>query len=138
MFANHKRNLRFPQNFPAGIEPSEFECASVELFMHDDLISHLLLHANAGIAMDVERIPENEMKKWIGIMLAVTLSPISNIEEDWGEEDDGLIPAHSISIKSGLSKGRFKFIRYHFATGAVEGGAKTFDAFQPIQTFSMT
>jgi hypothetical protein len=42
---------------------------------------------------------------------------------------------YSISIKSGLSKGRFKFIRSHFATGAVGGGGKTFDGFRPIQTF---
>ena len=75
------------------------------------------------------------MKKWIRIMFAMTLFPISNIEEDWREEDDGLIPAHSISIKSGLSKGRFKFIRQHFATGVVGGRAKTFDSFRPIHTF---
>ena len=87
MVANHRPKLRFPQHFPAGVEPSELEC--VELFMHDDLISHLLLHTNAGIAMDAERISENEMKKWIEIMFAMTLSPISNIEEYWREEDDG-------------------------------------------------
>ena len=89
--------------------------------MHDDLISHFMLHTNAGIAMDAERISGNEMKKWIEIMFAMTLSPISNMEEDRREEDDGLIPAHSFGIKSGLSKGRFKFIRNHFATGAVGG-----------------
>ncbi len=52
MLAIPKPNLRFAQHFPAGIEPSELKC--VELFMHDDLISHLLLHTNAGIAMDAE------------------------------------------------------------------------------------
>jgi hypothetical protein len=103
--------------------------------MHDDLISHLLLHMNAGIAVEAERIAENEMKNWIGIMFAMTLSPIANINEDWTEEDDGFIPTHSISIKSELSKGRFKFIHNHFATGAVGGGGKTFDGFRPIQTF---
>jgi hypothetical protein len=103
--------------------------------MHDDRISHLLLHTNAGIAVVAEQISENEMKKWIGIMFAMTLSPIFNIEDYWRDEDDGFIPAHSFGIKSGLSKGRFKFIRQHFVTGVVGGRAKTFDAFRPIRTF---
>ncbi len=60
-------------------------------------------------------------RRKFGIMFAMTLSPISNIEEDWREEDDGLIPAHSFGIQSRLSKGRFKLIRHHFATGAVGG-----------------
>ncbi len=102
--------------------------------MHDDLILHLLLHTNAGIAMYAEQKSENEMKKLIGIMFAMTVSPISNIEEYWREEDDGLIHAHSFDIKTRLSKGRFNFFRKHFATGAVGAGAKTFDAFRPIQT----
>jgi hypothetical protein len=45
---------------------------------------------------------ENEIKKWIGIMFTKTLSPISNIKEYWREEDNGLIPAHSFGIKTGL------------------------------------
>jgi hypothetical protein len=57
------------------------------------------------------------------------------MEEYWREEDDGLSHAHSFRIKTGLSNGRFKFIRRHLATGVVGGGAKTFDAFRPIQTF---
>jgi hypothetical protein len=75
------------------------------------------------------------MKKWLGIMFDMTLSPIANIKEYWRQEDDAFIPAHSFGIKSGLSKGRLKFNRKHFATGEVRGGAKTFDAFRPIQTF---
>ncbi len=99
-----KPKLRFPQHFPPRIEPSELDC--VELFMSVHLISHLLLHTHAGIAMDAEWISENEMKKWIEIMFDMTLFPISNIEEDWREEDDGLIPAHSFGFQSGLSKWR--------------------------------
>jgi hypothetical protein len=60
--------------------------------MHHDLMSHLLLHTNAGIAMDAARISDNEMKNWIGMIFVMTLSPIPNIEEDWREEDDGLYP----------------------------------------------
>jgi hypothetical protein len=50
MLAIHKPNIRFPQHFPAGIESSDLQC--VDLFMHHDMISHLLFHTNAGIAMD--------------------------------------------------------------------------------------
>jgi hypothetical protein len=132
MLAIHKPKLLFLQHFPAGIESSHLQC--VEIFMHHDRTSHLLLYTNAGIPMDAARISDNEMKKWIGIMFVITLSPIFNIEEDWREKDDGFIPVHSISMKSGLSMGIFKFIRNHFATGAVGGGGKTFDSFRPIQT----
>jgi hypothetical protein len=133
LLADHRPRLRFPQHFPPGIEPSELEC--VQLFMHGVLFSHLMLHTNATIANVHEHVSESDMKKWIGIMFAMTLSPISVIKEYWKEEDDGFIPAHAFGIKTGLAQRRFKFIRKHFATGAVGAGAKTFDAFRPIQTF---
>ncbi len=54
------------------------------------------------------------------------------MEEYWSEEDDGLSPAHSFRIKTGLSNGLIKCIRRDLATGVVGGGAKTFDALRPI------
>ncbi len=54
MFAIHKPKLRFPQHFSAGIEPSDLRC--VQFFKQDDLISLLLLHTNAGIAIHAEQI----------------------------------------------------------------------------------
>jgi hypothetical protein len=72
------------------------------------------------------------MKKWIGVMITMTLSPIPNMDDLWR---DGFIPAHRFRVKSGLGKERFKFIRQNFATGPVGAGAKTFDSFRPIQTF---
>ncbi len=68
-------------------------------------------------------------------MYVMTTSPIRNIKDFWKEDDDGLIPAHRFRIKTGLSKGRFKFIRQLSATGRVGSGNKTFDEFRPIQTF---
>ena len=68
-------------------------------------------------------------------MFVMTISSIANLEEYWREEDDCLSPAHSFRIKTGLSNGRIKCIRRDLATGVVGGGAKTFDAFRPIQTF---
>ncbi len=41
-------------------------------------------------------------------MFVMTISPISNMEEYWREEDDGLSPAHSFRIKTGLSNGNGK------------------------------
>ncbi len=89
-----------------------------ELFMHQDQISHLLFHSNARMADPAEHITSGEMKKWIGILIARTLSPIPNIDDLWRDEDDGFIPAH-----------------HCFATGPVGTGAMTFHAFRPIPTF---
>ena len=41
-------------------------------------------------------------------MFVMTISPIANMEEYWREEDDGLSPAHSFRIKTGLRNGRIK------------------------------
>jgi hypothetical protein len=54
MLSIHKPNLQFQQHFPSGIEASDLHC--VEFFREDDLISHLLLQTNAGIAIDAEQI----------------------------------------------------------------------------------
>ncbi len=90
---------------------------------------------NAGIPMDAARISDNYMMKWNRIMFVITLFAIFNIEEDWRKKDDGFIPAHSIVIKSGLSKGNIHFIRHHLATGAVWVRDNIFYDFRPIQTF---
>ena len=133
LIPNHRPRIKFPGHLRHGIAPSELDC--FELFMHNDLIPHLLFHTNANIPNPKEHITEEEMRKWIGIMIAMTLTSIPKISDLWMEEDVGFIPAHRYGAKSGLSKGRFEFIRQHFATGAVGGGAKTFDAFRPIQDF---
>jgi hypothetical protein len=54
MLAIHIPNLRFQQHFSAGIESSDLRC--VQFFKQDDLISLLLLHTNAGIAIHAEQI----------------------------------------------------------------------------------
>ena len=131
--ANHQARLRFTEYIPHGIEPTEMQC--FELFIHDDLFPHLLHYTNSSIESTRDHVTHAEMKKWVGLMYAMTLSPIHNIEDFWNEEGDGFIPAHRFGIISGLSKTRFKFIREHFATGPVGSGNKTFDEFRPIQTF---
>ena len=133
LIANHQPKFRFTEYIEHGIEPTELQCFN--LFIHDELFSHILERTNSTIERPADHVTLVELKKWIGVMYGMTLSPISNIEDFWMEEDDGLIPAHQFGIKTGLSKGRFKFIRQHFASGPVGAGIKTFDAFRPIQTF---
>jgi hypothetical protein len=41
--------------------------------------------------MEAARKSDIEMKKCIGIIFVMPLSPIPYIEEDWREEDDGFI-----------------------------------------------
>ena len=54
LLAIHIPKLRYPQHFSAGIESSDLRC--VQFFKQDDLISLLLLHTNAGIAIHAEQI----------------------------------------------------------------------------------
>ena len=133
MLATHRPKIRFPGHYLGGIEPSELEC--VELFMHDGLIQHLLYHTNATIQDDQDKITVSEMRKWIGTMFAMTISPVSNISDLWKEQEDGFRMAHCFGMKTGLGHARFKFIRKHFATGPIGAGSKTFDEFRPIQQF---
>ena len=133
LLANHQARLRLSEYIPHGNEPTEMQC--FELFIHDDLFPHLLHYTNSSIESTSDHVTHAEMKKWVGLMYAMTLSPIQNIKDFWNEENDGFIPAHRFGIMSGLSKTRFKFIRQHFATGLVGSENKTFDEFRPIQTF---
>jgi hypothetical protein len=72
LIPNHRPRIRFPRHIRHGIAPSELEC--FELFMHNDLIPHLLFHTNANIPNPRECITQEEMRKWIGIMIAMTLT----------------------------------------------------------------
>jgi hypothetical protein len=125
--------IRFPTYLRAGETPSEVTC--VRLFMHLDMIPHLVMHTNLRISEEKSKVTEREMERWIGIMFAMTISPIPNIQEYWRQDDDGIILANRFGEKLHMSKNRFEFIRQNFTTGAAPDGAKTFDAIRPIQTF---
>ena len=125
--------IRFPKYIRAGETPSEVDC--VKLFMHHDLISHLVMHTNITISEDKLKVTEPEMNRWIGIMFAMTLSSVPNVEDFWQEEDEGLLTAQRFGSKLNMGKTRFKFIRKHFKTGEAVAGANTFDGFRPIQDF---
>ena len=82
--------------------------------MHNDLSSHPVMHSE-----DELKVTEPEMNRWIGIMFAMTISPVPNLVDFWKEEDDGLMTVQRFGAKLNMGKTRFKFIRKHFKTGAI-------------------
>ena len=104
--------IRFPASIRAGETPSEVDC--VRLFMHNDLISHQVIHSE-----DKLKVTEPEMNQWIGIMFAMTKSPVPNLVDFRKEQNDGFLTAQRFGAKLKMGKTRFKFIRKHFKTGAI-------------------
>ncbi len=125
--------IRFPAYLRVGEIPSEVDC--VRLFMHQDMILHLVMHTNLSISEEKLKVTEREVESWIGIMFAMTTSPIPNIDDYWRQDEDGIILAHRFGEKLHMLKNHFEYIRQHFVTGAAPDGAKTFDSICPIQTF---
>ena len=79
------------------------------------------------------KVDEEDMRRFVGIMFAMTVTPLCNINDYWKEDDQGLMLASRFRSKLCMSKNRFKFIRQHFNTGDPGRGAKSFDAIRPIQ-----
>ena len=74
-----------------------------------DISPDLAIPNDARIADPAEHITSGEMKKWIGIMIARTLSPIPNMDDLWRDEDDGFIPAHRFTSVPLFSKNLTEF-----------------------------
>lgn len=72
------------------------------------------------------------MRRFVGVMFAMTVCPMSNIKDYWMTEDDGLMLASRFHEKLHMSYNRFKMIRKHWAMAAAPRGAKTFDAIRPL------
>jgi hypothetical protein len=83
---------------------------------------------DASVKVEVE-----DMRRFVGITFAMTVTPLCNIMDYWKEEDDGLMLASRFQTKLNMSVNRFKFIRQHFNTGDAGRGSKSFDAIRPIQ-----
>jgi hypothetical protein len=67
---------------------------------------------DASVKVEVE-----DMRRFVGITFAMTVTPLCNIMDYWKEEDDGLMRASRFRTKLNMSVNRFKFIRQHFNTG---------------------
>ena len=51
----------------------------VDLFFHNTLFSTIADHTNSRITADSEKVTEVEMRQFVGIMFAMTVTPMSNI-----------------------------------------------------------
>ena len=104
----------------------------VDIFFHKQLFSTMVEHTNAKIMDDAEKVTEVEMRRFVGIIFAMTVCPMSNIAEYWKVEDDGLFLASRFYQKLHMSLTRFNIIRKYWAIGPAPRGAKTFDAIRPL------
>ena len=86
---------------------SDYSCIMI-------LFLTLVMHSE-----DKLKVTEPEMKRWIGIMFAMTISPVPNLVDFRKEENDGFMTAQRFGAKLNMGKTRFKFIRKHFKTGAI-------------------
>jgi len=89
--------------------PSEVNC--LDLFFQKDLFSRLVEYTNMTIDDDSAKVEVEDMRRFVGIMFAVTITPICNIMDYWKEENEGLMLASRFREKLLMSQKRFKFIR---------------------------
>ena len=83
----------------------------VDLFFHDQLFSRMVEHTNNNMSDDSAKVTVAEMRRFVGIMFAMTLSPSNKIEDCWKLQNDGLIHASRFGEKLHMSCNRFKLIR---------------------------
>ncbi len=73
------------------------------------------------------------MRRFIGIMYAMTVTPRTNIQDYWSVEADGLRPASNFESFLRMSYSRFCQIRKMFAIGQNIITKNKFDNFRHIQ-----
>ena len=83
--------ITLPLGFQAGEGGNEVEY--VNLFLHSSLFSRMSEHTNLNIVEDSAKVSEEDMRRFVGVMFAMTVTPMSNIKDYWKVEDDGLLLA---------------------------------------------
>ena len=63
-------------------------------------------NTNANISDVSQKVDEEEMRRFVGIMFAMTICPMSNIKDYWNVEDDGLMVASRFFEKLHMSRVR--------------------------------
>ena len=58
---------------------------------------------NAKISDDAQKATEVEMRRFVGVMFAMTICPMSNIKGNWNIKDDGLMLASRFYEKLHMS-----------------------------------
>ena len=95
--------------------PSEVNC--LDVFCHEELFFCLVEYTNMTIVDVSAKVEVEDIRRFVGIMFAMTVTPMCNIMDYWKEEDEGLMLASRFRQKLFMSQNRFKFIRQHFNTG---------------------
>jgi hypothetical protein len=104
----------------------------VDLFLHNKLFLAMVEHTNANMSANSSKVDEEEMRRFVGIIFAMTVCPMSNIRDYWNTEDDCLMVASRFFNKLHMSYKRFAEIRKNWAIAPVQRGSKTFDAIRPL------
>jgi hypothetical protein len=120
--------------FPVSMKPRNerdfIDC--VNLFFHNRLFSTMVEHTNANIADDADKFSEEDVRRFVGVMFAMTICPMSNIEDYWNTADDGLMPASRFCEKLHMFLNKFEMIRKNWAIACIPRGSKTFDGIRPL------
>jgi hypothetical protein len=61
----------------------------LDLFFHKELFSAMVEHTNTNILDAADKVSDEEMRRFVGIMFAMSVCPMSNIKDYWTDEDDG-------------------------------------------------
>ena len=72
------------------------------------------------------------MRRFIGIMFAMTICPMSSIQAYWNVKDDGLMRASQFYERLNMSLSRFQMIRQNWAIAPVPLDSKTFDGIRRL------
>ncbi len=88
--SDQKPTFILPLHYRQGMELYLIDC--VHLLFHEQLFSSMVKHTN-NISDGSAKVTAVEMRRFIGIRFAMTLSTVNPIEDDWKTDDDGLMPA---------------------------------------------
>jgi hypothetical protein len=108
----------------------------LKMFFHKQLFSTTVEVTNTNISVDPQKTDDEDMRRFVGMMFAMTLCSMSNIKDYWNVEDDGLMVASRFLEKLYMSHVGFAMIRKNRSIAPVPRGAKTVDAVDWFEHFN--
>ena len=118
--SDRRPSFILPSHYQQKMELDLVDC--VDLFFHKHLFSSMVKHTNNNISEGSAKVTAVEMRHFIGILFAMTVSTANTIEDYWNTDDDGLMLANRFSEKLNTSCARFKLIRKNWAIAPVQRG----------------
>jgi hypothetical protein len=94
--------------------------AVVDLCFHKQLIPTMVEFTSANISDYGPEVHEEEMRRFVGIMFAMMICPMSNIKDYWITEYDGLMVASRFYEILHMSCVRVAMIRKNWATAPAQ------------------